>query len=189
MQEVDTGRITSYSVDDAYYLSRRLRMNVVYLSTVEHLTGIALLYRGPIAMTDKALISSLQEQTGIVHARLDFQDQSINAYGIWLGLSDEDTLTQVEEALAFIGDTESAVFGGDFNAEYDSPEMLAVRNAGFRDPFLTLGIDPPPLTAPAIVPTSRIDFVWLRGLLPNQAWASESLASDHRMVAVEVEIP
>jgi hypothetical protein len=45
LQEVDTGRMTSYCVDDALYLARRLRMNVAYLPTVEHLTGIALLFR------------------------------------------------------------------------------------------------------------------------------------------------
>jgi hypothetical protein len=46
LQEVDTGRMTSYMVDDAYYLARSLGMNVAYLPTVEHLTGIAVLYRG-----------------------------------------------------------------------------------------------------------------------------------------------
>jgi len=48
LQEVDCGRITSYSIDDAQWLSRRLRMQVVYLPTVERLTGIALLTRYPI---------------------------------------------------------------------------------------------------------------------------------------------
>lgn len=70
LQEVDTGRLTSYGVDDAYYLARQLRMNVAYLPTVEHLTGIALLYRGPAALTDSRLLASLQEQTGIVHVHL-----------------------------------------------------------------------------------------------------------------------
>ena len=64
-----------------------------------------------------------------------------------------------------------------------------VETAGFIDPFTALGIDPAPPTSPAIQPKSRIDFVWLRGLLPSEAWVSESLASDHRMVVVEVELP
>ena len=41
---MDAGRLTSFAVDDAYYLARRLKMNALYLPTVEHLTGIALLY-------------------------------------------------------------------------------------------------------------------------------------------------
>ena len=189
LQEVDTGRITSYFVDDALYLSKRLRMNVAYLPTVEHLTGIALLYRGPAAPTDWRLLTSLQEQTGIVHVNLNPVGQPVHAYGIWMGLSDEDTERQITEALDFIGDHSPATFGGDFNAKMGSPVADAVEAAGFIDPFTVLEIDPAPPTSPAINPKSRIDFVWLRGLMPLRAWVSESLASDHRMVIAEFKIP
>jgi endonuclease/exonuclease/phosphatase family metal-dependent hydrolase len=186
MQEVDAGRITSYSVDNALYLARRLGMNAAYLPTVEHLTGIALLYRGPRVPTDQHLLTSLQEQTGIVHVDLTLQNQHLHAYGIWMGLGGEDTERQIEEALDFIGDRSPAVFGGDFNAEMGSPVSEAIEGAGFIDPFTELGIDPAPPTSPAIHPESRIDFVWLRGVYAINAWVSESLASDHRMVVVEV---
>jgi endonuclease/exonuclease/phosphatase (EEP) superfamily protein YafD len=96
-------------------------------------------------------------------------------------------MTQIGEALDFIGPSSPAVFGGDFNAEPESPVVAAVLQAGFADPFESLGIDPPPPTAPAIDPRDRIDYVWLRGLDPVHAWVSDSLASDHRMVVVEVE--
>ena len=56
-------------------------------------------------------------------------------------------------------------------------------------PFTELGIDPAPPTSPAMNPASRIDFVWLRGLSIIRAWVSESLASDHRMVAVDIGLP
>ena len=189
LQEVDTGRITSYSVDDALFLAKRLRMNVAYLPTVEHLTGIALLYRGPEAPMDWRLLTSLQEQTGIVYVNLAHFGRPVHAYGIWMGLSDEDTERQIKEALDFIDDHSPATFGGDFNAKIGSPVADMVETAGFIDPFTALGIDPAPPTSPAIQPKSRIDFVWLRGLLPSEAWVSESLASDHRMVVVEVELP
>ena len=187
LQEVDTGRLTSYGVDNAYFLSRRLGMHVIYLPTVEHLTGIALLSRDRPVLSDSLLLTSLQEQTGIIHAQLEPDGRPLHAYGIWLGLSDEDTLTQINEALDFIGPNSPAVFGGDFNAEPDSPEVAAILRAGFVDPFETLGIVPPPPTDPAIDPHIRIDYVWLRGLDPVNAWVSESLASDHRMVVVEIE--
>jgi endonuclease/exonuclease/phosphatase family metal-dependent hydrolase len=189
LQEVDTGRITSYSVDDAHYLASRLRMNVAYLPTVEHLTGIAVLYRGPVAQVDQALLTSLEEQTGIIGVNLDVLGRSIHSYGVWLGLSNEDTMRQVKEALAFIGDRTPTTFAGDFNAKPDDPESVAIQNAGFFDPFVALNIDPAPPTSPAIEPKSRIDYVWLRDLTPILAWVSESLASDHRMVIVEVRIP
>jgi endonuclease/exonuclease/phosphatase family metal-dependent hydrolase len=189
LQEVDTGRMTSYSSDNAYFLARRLGMQVVYLPAVEHLTGIALLYKGPPAPTDVKYLPSLQERTGVVRAALEWGSSGLNAYGIWMGLSDEDTLRQIDEALAFIGPASPASFGGDFNSRPEDPEIDAVRAAGFADPFDLLGIENPPLTSPAIDPEGRIDFVWLRGLIPRRAWVSESLASDHRMVVVEVSQP
>jgi len=188
LQEVDTGRMTSYCVDDALYLAHRLRMNVAYLPTVEHLTGIAILYKGPQAPVSMDYLTSLQEQTGIVGVDLDVGGRPVHAFGIWMGLSDEDTLRQITEALVFIGDQTPASFGGDFNAEEDEPVAQAVVQAGFADPFGLLGMTPP-LTDPAIEPDQRIDYVWLRGLSPARAWVADSLASDHRMVVTEIELP
>lgn len=189
LQEVDTGRMTSYSADDAWFLARHLRMNVAYLPTVESLTGIAVLYKGPPAPTRTALLTSLQEQTGIVGVELDVAGKPLHAFGTWLGLSNEDTLGQMGEALAFIGDRSPASFGGDFNAEDGSPVSQAVLRAGFDDPFTRLGQTPPPPTDPAIAPDKRIDYVWMRGLTPTRAWVADSLASDHRLVIAEIQVP
>jgi endonuclease/exonuclease/phosphatase family metal-dependent hydrolase len=188
LQEVDTGRLTSYAVDDAYYLARRLRMNVAYLPAVEHLTGIAILYRGSALEVDERLLTSLQEQTGIIRVTLDVGGSPFHAHGIWMGLSNEDTERQIREALDFIGDLAPASFGGDFNAEPGTPVTQAVVAAGFVDPFEALGIDPPPFTDPAIEPNTRIDYVWLRGLEAVEAWVPDSIASDHRMVVVEIQL-
>lgn len=189
LQEVDTGRMTSYCADNAYFLARRLGMNVVYLPTVEHLTGIALLYKGPKVPEASTLVASLQEPTGVVHAALTWNGKDLHSYGIWLGLSDEDTMRQTAQALEFIGERSPTSFGGDFNARSDEPETALIRDAGFADPFTTLGITPPPFTSPAVEPESRIDYVWVRGLVPVDAWVSDSLASDHRLVVVEVAQP
>lgn len=188
LQEVDTGRLTSYGADDAYYLARRLKMGALYLPTVEHLTGIAILYKGTPEVRNTKLLTSLQEQTGIAHILLNPGSSFLHSFGIWLGLSDEDTLRQVNEALDFIGNSSPATFGGDFNSAPDTPVIQAVQNAGFVDPFVELGIDPPPPTDPATSPTKRIDYIWLRGAKPLRAWVSPSLASDHRMVVVEFDV-
>lgn len=95
-------------------------------------------------------------------------------------------MAQIRAALDFIGSGTRASFGGDFNAEDTEPEIAAVREAGFADPFQLLGIEPAPLTDPAISPIKRIDFVFVRGLIPVRAWVADSLASDHRMVVVEI---
>jgi len=156
---------------------------------VEHLTGIAVLHKGKARHVDWRLLTSLQEQTGIVGVELDLGARSIHSFGIWLGLSDEDTERQIAEALAFIGDRTPATFGGDFNAPDDSPVADAIRAAGFDDPFTLLGMAPPPPTSSALDPQKRIDYVWVRGLQPRDAWVDTSVASDHLMVVVEVERP
>jgi endonuclease/exonuclease/phosphatase family metal-dependent hydrolase len=189
LQEVDTGRMTSYSTDNAYYLARRLKMNVYYLPTVEHLTGIAVLYKGQALNRDARMLPSLQEQTGIIEIVLPWGDDRVHTFGIWMGLSNEDTMRQVQEALEFIGPSTPATFGGDFNAVVEDPEMQAVITAGFVDPFDALGQIPAPPTSPALDPETRIDFVWLRDLKPHKAIVHEALTSDHRLVVVEVKPP
>lgn len=189
LQEVDAGRITSYSADNALYLARTLGMNVAFLPTVEHLTGIAVLYRGDRVAAESQLLTSLQEQTGIIHVPLQFDGAPLSMFGIWMGLADEDTDRQIREALTFIGNSSPAAFAGDFNARLESSVVRAVQEKGFKDPFSELGIEPPPGTSPAVGPSARIDYVWLRGLEPVGAWVSDSLASDHRMVVVEIAPP
>jgi endonuclease/exonuclease/phosphatase family metal-dependent hydrolase len=187
LQEVDTGRITSYSVDTALWLSRRLGMEFVYLPTLEQLSGIALLSRFPIKVSQTRLLTSQLEQTGIIRARLKVGDRALDAYAVWMGLSPEERAAQLTDALAFIAEADAdtpAVWGGDFNAQPDSPVHARIAAAGFLDPFIELSLEPA-LTDPADAPRKRIDFVWLRGLAPVDGEVVNSLASDHRMVVVE----
>jgi endonuclease/exonuclease/phosphatase family metal-dependent hydrolase len=186
LQEVDTGRLTSLGVDNAYYLARRLGMHVVYLPTIERLTGIAILYRGE-ATTAGKLLPSLQEQTGILSVAWDTALGPFTFFGSWMGLEDEDKVAQGEAALEFIGDAAPAAWGADFNAVDGSPLIALIQANGFVDPFTELGRLPPPMTSPAIDPVERIDYVWVRGAAPVEASVSESLASDHRMVVVELD--
>jgi len=188
LQEVDTGRITSYGVDDALWLARRLRMQEVYGPALEGLSGIALLTRFPIAEADTALLTSHLEQTAIVHARVMVGDRPLDAYGVWMGLEPEERARQLDDALAYIGDASPAVFGGDLNSTPDSSIYARIRAAGFDDPFVVGGFDPV-FTSPAIEPVERIDFVWARRLEAREARVLDSLASDHRMVVVELALP
>lgn len=187
LQEVDAGRITSFSVDDALWLGRRLGMHVVYQPTLEKLSGIALLSRYPLETSDGQWLTSALEQTAIVHGAVKTRDGPLHAYGVWLGLEPEERLTQVAEALDYIGLEEPVALGGDFNATPDSPIYARVAGAGLSDPFAKAG-ENSPLTSPAIDPVKRIDYVWLRGLTARKAWVSDSVASDHRLVVVEVQL-
>jgi endonuclease/exonuclease/phosphatase family metal-dependent hydrolase len=189
LQEVDTGRPTSYMIDDALWLSRRLDMQAVYLPTMEHLTGIALLSRYPVLDTETLLLPSELEQTGILWAELDTGGTPINAFAVWMGLEPAERARQLDAALPFIAAHPGpAVFGGDFNSTPDSPVYARIREAGFVDPFAALGLGSPP-TDPAVNPEKRIDFVWLRSLTAVDAQVPDSLASDHRPVVVEASLP
>jgi endonuclease/exonuclease/phosphatase family metal-dependent hydrolase len=185
LQEVDTGRLTSYGIDNALWLGRRLGMDVVYLPTVEHTTGIALLSRVRILDRDGILLPSAEEPTGIVRATITFQGSLLRVHGIWLGLGPEERERQLTAALNYIGPG-PATLAGDMNATPDSPTYARMLAEGFADPFVVGGFDPAP-TSPAINPRERIDYVWVRGLDPVDARVLPSLASDHRMVVVEVD--
>jgi endonuclease/exonuclease/phosphatase family metal-dependent hydrolase len=188
LQEVDTCRVTSYGVDDLLWLSRRLRMQEVYGPALEGLSGVALLTRFPVAAADTGLLVSRLEQTAIVHACVQVGSQPLDVYGTWLGLEPQERARQLEDALAYIGDASPAVFGADFNSTPSSPVYARIHTAGFQDPFVAGGFDPAP-TDPAIEPVKRIDFVWARGLEARDAEVLDSLASDHRMVVVELALP
>jgi endonuclease/exonuclease/phosphatase family metal-dependent hydrolase len=181
LQEVDTCRITSYGVDDALWLGRRLGMEAIYQPTVEHLTGIALLSRFPVRQTEGKLLTSRLEQTAIVRAQVEVGGELLDAYGIWLGLEPEERAVQLGEALDFIREG-PVVFGGDFNATPDSLIYRQLVDAGFTDG--AAAFDPSP-TSPSEAPKSRIDYVWIRGLRSVMAKVLDSTASDHRMVVVE----
>jgi endonuclease/exonuclease/phosphatase family metal-dependent hydrolase len=181
LQEVDTCRITSYGVDDALWLGRRLGMQAIYQPTVEHLTGIALLSRFPVRQVEGKLLTSRLEQTAIVRTQVEVGDELLDAYGIWLGLEPEERAVQLGEALDFIR-AGPATFGGDFNSTPDSPIYRQLIDAGFTDG--AIAFDPSP-TSPSEAPKSRIDYVWIRGLRSVVAKVLDSTASDHRMVVVE----
>jgi endonuclease/exonuclease/phosphatase family metal-dependent hydrolase len=189
LQEVDTGRPTSYMIDDALWLAYHLGMEAVYLPCVEHLTGIALLSRHPIVDADALLLPSELEQTGIIWAQVEGVGAPSGAFAIWMGLEPKERARQLDAALPFIdAHPGPAAFGGDFNSTPDSPVYARISDAGFVDPFVALGLGSPP-TNPALDPTVRIDFVWLRDLQPQDAQVLESTASDHRLVVVEATQP
>jgi endonuclease/exonuclease/phosphatase family metal-dependent hydrolase len=189
LQEVDTARPTSYMIDNAMWLARRLDMTEVYLPTMEHLTGIALLSRYPVRYTETLLLPSKLEQTGIIWAELDVGGMPLNASATWLGLTPDERGRQLDTALMLVTvHPGPALFGGDLNATPDSLVYARIAAAGFEDPFASLGLGSPP-TSPAVDPEKRIDFVWLRSLVPTQAEVLDSTASDHRLVVVEVAFP
>ncbi len=187
LQEVDAGRITSLSVDDALWLGQRLGMHGVYQPTLEKLSGIALLSRYPLDAQGGQWLDSALEQTAIVHGAVETQQAPLPVYGIWLGLEPEERAAQLTDALDYIGAQNPVVLGGDLNATPDSPIYARLIEANWKDPFATTGTQAT-ATSPSVDPTERIDYIWLRGLTARQAWVADATASDHRMVVVEAQL-
>jgi endonuclease/exonuclease/phosphatase family metal-dependent hydrolase len=188
MQEVDAGRLTSYGVDNALWLGRRLGMRAVFAPALEGLSGVGLLTRLPVEDIDWSELPSELEQTAMAHARLAIPGGTLDAYGLWLGLDEAERMRQIEAALVIIGDGAPVLLGGDMNTEPDSIVYQAIQEAGFVDPFVATGTLPAH-SSPAIGPEKRIDYVWARGLEPVSGAVAPSLASDHRLVVVEVTLP
>lgn len=185
LQEVDAGRITSMSVDNALWLADRLGMHAVFAPALEGLSGVALLSRLPVLDSEWQLLPSELEQTAIVHARLQWADTELDAFGVWLGLEQQERINQVTAALEIIGDSNLVILGGDMNCEPLTREYLAIGEKGFIDPFVETG-NINAYSDPAIQPTKRIDYIWVRGASSTHSWVSSSLASDHRLVAASL---
>jgi len=187
LQEVDTGRLTSLGTDDVYYLARRLNMHSYYLPTVERLTGIAVLSRLPIVQAEGRLITSQQEQTGIVHAQLAAAGRDLHVYSTWLGIRGEDTQQQISEAINIIGANSPAVLGGAFNTELGSSAYTAINDAGFD--FAAFGLGAPSPHVQSRDPVPHTDYVWLRGLNSQRGWLPRIPPTNHKMVAVQFAVP
>lgn len=188
LQEVDAGRITSYGVDHAFWLARRLNMHASFAPTLEGLSGVALLSRLAVLDSSWILLPSALEQTALVHASIRVNDGILHTYGVWFGLEAQERMDQLDAALARIGKRDPCILGGDMNSLPDSPIYTRLKAAGFLDPFDVLG-NLPAYTSPSVDPSERIDYVWVRGAEPFAAWVSPSLASDHRLVVVSINTP
>ena len=84
LQEVEVGRMTSYGVDQALWLARKLKMDVRFFPTNEGLQGLAVLSKVPIVFDDGALIDSVASQTGLQRVQILPSEGVITIYNTWL---------------------------------------------------------------------------------------------------------
>lgn len=207
LQEIEAGRMTSFSVDQPLWLGRRLRMDVRFFPTNEGLQGLAVLSRVPIVYDDGRLLSSIGSQTGLQRVQISPDEGVITLYNTWLGLLAErvgsttaeqelDQQQQLIEILQYIALDHAATRGvlgrtvvaGTFNNIPGSDIIERMVAQGFYDPFAGM----PSLLADTFWQTTRrarLDYIWLYNLGQGiGAIATESNASDHRLAVVEVAI-
>jgi len=128
------------------------------------------------------------EQTGIIWAKIDVGGQPVNAFAIWMGLEPEERAQQISAALAFIRRHPGpAVFGG-ISTLRRFAGLCADRRRRSGRPVRHPGAG---LTADRSgdQPNKRIDFAMAARPDAGRRRGVEALASDHRMVVVEVKNP
>ncbi|MEZ4666642.1 MAG: endonuclease/exonuclease/phosphatase family protein [Anaerolineae bacterium] len=210
LQQVDSGRLTSFGVDQSLWLARRLGMGVRFFPTNEGLQGLALLSKIPIVTDEGILLSSVGNQTGVQRVQIQPKDGTLitlyntrleyllanTADGRSADDQEQEQQRQLNEIFGLLAGRFAEdqlgrlVVGGTFNNVPDSPLGDQMRKAGFIDPFAGTGL-PIELTATFSrtgYPQVRFDYLWLwrRSLVPNGVGTVDSTASDHRMVAVDV---
>lgn len=140
-----------------------------------------MLSRPPIVQVEGKLLTSQQEQTGIVHTHLAVAGRDLHVYDTWLGIRGEDTQRQISETVAFIGDHSPAVLGGAFNTEQGSRVYAATNDAGFD--FAAFGVSAASPHVQARAPAPHTDSAWLRG------WSTNAPTTNHKMVVVRFTQP
>ncbi|MDX2076783.1 MAG: endonuclease/exonuclease/phosphatase family protein [bacterium] len=188
LQEVEIGRMTSFGVDQALWLARRLRMDVRVYAPNEGIQGLAILSRVPIVFADGyPLENSVATKTGLQRVQIRPDANVITIYNLWLDpLLDTGGVVSVaelergqQEQLSQIfrlvnthieqdGGTGRRIIGGTFN-NIPSSDVIRSMTRNFVDYFA----DDTPETTVTFIRTgvrARLDYLW--------AWESDIFRVD-----------
>ncbi|GAB4518983.1 MAG: hypothetical protein OHK0046_27350 [Anaerolineae bacterium] len=207
LQEVEAGRLTSFGVDQPFWLARRLRMDRRFYPTNEGLQGLAVLSRIEIVFDDGELLNSITNQTGLQRVQVRPDTGVITLYNTWLepllAATNTDNTTsdleagqraQLNQILGIIGSHHPngqlgrTVIGGTFNNIPDSPLIRQIIELGFVDHFVDLPLERT-VTYRRTGAQARLDYLWTTNNLRVIARdVIDTAASDHRMVVVEIQL-
>ncbi len=162
LQEVDTGRLASFGVDQALWLARTLNMEVAYFPENERLQGIAVLSRVPIAESEGVTLPSEGNQAAAQHVTLAPErlvadpnaTGALHVYNAWLSFheaerngqpvpeGEQDQNRQLRILLDWIAAehapawTDRIVLGGTFNFGPESSLYRALRMDQLQNPAI-----------------------------------------------------
>lgn len=192
LQEVDTGQPVGYGIDQVTYLAERLDMHAAYYPTVEQLHGLAILSRWPLADTSGLLLPGEGEQLGALSGQLVLNAETGQQVTFvdtqLLPAGDNVRIEQMAVLLGLLNQERPAVLGGDLGAPPGDELYRQLHLIGMDDPDVELGIEDG-YTYPSTAPMFRRDYVLTRGLMPLDSRQVQSMASDHRLVVVEMAWP
>ncbi len=214
LQQVETGRLTSFGVDQALWLARRLGMDRRFFATNEGLQGLAILSRVEITAHDTMLLTSSGNQTGLQWVQIRPNDSIVTLYNTRLEFlldtgdgrsiedQEQDQQRQLSEIFAVLAQNHSdgnpgrMLVGGTFNNIPDSSLSDAMRSAGFVDPFAGLATELSATLWRTGYPRVQLDYLWVWQGQPRRpnvmialgANTVNTAASDHRMAVIEASI-
>jgi endonuclease/exonuclease/phosphatase family metal-dependent hydrolase len=193
LQEVTRGWLIGTGADEALWLSRRLRMPMVFGPAAGDLHGNLLLSKyeveGAGERYEAAWPGSLTR--GFISARLATEHGPLTILATHLDHPAEAgrvRLEQIQEALQVLGSERPALLAGDLNAEASSPEVQAALLGGLADAPAAVGLRD--ATWPTAAPMVRIDHVLTTTDIGVVSGSVErSIASDHLPVVVRIRLP
>lgn len=187
LQEVEAGRLTSYGIDEALWLARRLGMDKRFYAANEGLQGLAVLSRVPIAFDDGVLLNSIDpitgrfigQQTALQRVQIIPDNGPVTIYNTSLGLllqgSEQSTqednqqqqLSRILDIIAnhvetqYGGQLGRAILGGTFHNVPSSPLIQRLYATSFIDPFAGTNLTLSATLRRSNLPLARYDYLWL----------------------------
>ena len=204
LQEIETGRLVSNSVDQVDWLAHALHMQAIYFPTNESAQGLAILTRLPVDATRATLLSSVGKQTGVLYARLMAADsQPIDVYDTELGFllkdanqstadQEQDQRTQLGQVFGLINQTDPGLtirtlLGGSFN-NVPTSDLYQIVSQSFSDPFAGQAVEKTITWRLVNQIVSRVDYLWLHGINSLGAGIVPVAASTHDLAVVEISL-
>lgn len=210
LQEVDTGRMSSFGVDQVEWLARQLNMEAAFFPLNESMQGLAVLSRLPIRDVKGQLLTSNGAQAGILYIEVGLDEQPFHIYNVWLGfqqldengiplpLEQQDQYIQDREVRNIILSNhigtdfqERILLGGSFNYE-PTTEMYrfwANDSGYFTDHFTGLFIENTDTVYLVDGTSARFDYLYAtRDVIQHfgQNIDQENVVSNHRLMVLGI---
>ncbi len=208
LQEVDTGRNSSFGVDQVEWLARELEMEAAYFPQNEKLQGLAVLSRIPISEIEGQELTSESQQAVMMRVNLALDESPFYIYNVWLGfqaidengvplpLEQQDQYIQTRELRQILADehgasdfTDRIILGGTFNYDRDTVLYNEWDQSTFVDPLRDLAKERIKTIFLIDNTTARYDYLWVMNLPADQALVAldeEFVVSDHRITVIRV---
>jgi endonuclease/exonuclease/phosphatase family metal-dependent hydrolase len=196
LQEVDRGVKRTEGKDEIAELAKMTHMDYAFANNLDYQGGqygVAMLSRFLLNNVEHRMFENKREpeRRGMLRAQVDVGGKIVNFVTTHLDYQYSDgRVFETEQLLKFLEDVNGPlIVVADMNDEPvgDAYKLMLGK---FSDAWVTTRAKGAGLSYPADKPTKRIDYVFYRGdgLKAKKATTSETLASDHVPVVVDLEI-